>query len=81
MSLVTEPFIAQANTNEWTRKWGVLPEETYQMYVIAGNEEHWLLYDSNTKNFSQARGNPKKILILIGHAPDDALAEWNGWVV
>lgn len=78
LSLAIEPIKVTAHTNEWVRKHGEFPGEKYEMYVIAGKEPDWLLFNPETECFSLAKGKISEKLILIGFASDDALAEWRG---
>lgn len=76
--LAIEPVRIIAHTDEWVRKYGEFPDEKYEMYVIAGKDPDWLLFNPETNCFSLAKGKINEKLVLIGYASDDALAEWRG---
>jgi hypothetical protein len=78
LDLIIEPVKVTARTNEWVRKFGEFSGEKYEMYVIAGKDQDWLLFNTDTECFSLAKGKLDEDLILIGFASDDALAEWRG---
>lgn len=80
LSLVIDPVEVIATTSGWSQKHGSLREPSYAMWVLAGADESWLLFEPKSAEFALARGGfmPGQQLELIGFSSTDALAEWRG---